>query len=104
MGIIQAAGITLYVSAFGISLKYIQQWLADHHAQQHPVLSIILFLLTFIVSALICGSIVFTKPLLLFFDGKRTEALKIVLWTLLWLISFLVLFGIVGILFVISRF
>ncbi|GEM_PF-346362 len=102
IGIIQAAGITLYVSLFGIFIQNIKQWLALHNIQEHPILGIILFLLTFIVSALVCGSIVFTKPILLFFDGKRVEAFKVVLWSLLWLTIFLIVFGTIGTLFVIK--
>jgi hypothetical protein len=103
-GLIQAASITLYVSLFATSVQSAQRWLIEHHIQQHPILSIILFLLVFIISTLICGSIIFTKPILLFFDGKRAEALKIVLWSLLWLIGFFVIFGVIGVLFVIGRF
>lgn len=70
-GIIQAAGVTLYVSIFVLLIQNTQQWLAEHHAQQHPILTIILFLLAFIISALVCGSIIFTKPVLLYLRQQK---------------------------------
>ena len=101
-GMIQAVGVALYVSLFAISVQSVQRWLTEHHIQQHPILSIILFLLVFIISALVCGALIFIKPLLLFVDGKRAEALKIILWSLLWLIVFFLIFGVAGMLFAIS--
>ncbi len=104
IGMVQAAGVTLYVSLFATSIQNIQRWLIEHHIQQHPILNIILFLLVFIISALICGSIIFTKSLLLFFDGKKVEALQIVFWNLVWLIIFFLIFGMLGVLLTINRF
>ena len=46
-----------------------------------PVFGISLFLMAFVISALITGSIALAYPAILFFDGYRKRALEIVLWT-----------------------
>ena len=43
------------------------------------------FLLLFVLSAAIVGSLIFGKPALLFLDGQKKEALAMFLYTILWL-------------------
>ncbi|MBI2024198.1 hypothetical protein HYT00_02335 [Candidatus Giovannonibacteria bacterium] len=88
----EALGVTLYVSTFSLLVNNIPRWIGVQ-VSPNPILSIIIFLLTFIISALICGSIVFLYPILLFFDNKKSDALKIVLWTAIWLATFLPAFA-----------
>lgn len=86
IGFIQAAGLALYVSLFATLVQQAQSWLLLHNIQPNPILSIVLFLLVFVISALICGSLIFAYPLLLFSSGRRSEAAKTVLWSLIWLV------------------
>ena len=88
IGLFQAAGITLYVSVFAIAFQLFEQWFQTQGIQPQPPLGIVLFLLAFIISALICASIVFAYPISLFFGNKKDEAVKIILWSLAWLIIF----------------
>ena len=93
-GLLEAAGLALYVSLFAVVSQQIQPWLMALNPKPQPMLSIILFLLAFIISAIICGAIIFGYPITLFFDGKKSEALKIVFWSAVWLIIFFVIFAI----------
>jgi len=44
------------------------------------------FLLLFILSAAVTGSLILGKPILMYLDGKKAEALKLFLYTLGWLV------------------
>jgi len=88
IGLFQAAGLTVYVSFFAIIAFSFQQWFVVHDTEPGPMLAITLFLLAFLISALICGSIVFTYPIILFLGEKKTEAVKTVFWSLGWLFIF----------------
>ena len=93
IGFIQAAGLALYVSIFATLVQQAQNWSLLHNVQPGPIMSIVLFLLAFIISALICGSLILGYPLLLFSSGKHHEAAKTVLWSLLWLVVIALLIG-----------
>lgn len=101
-GLFQATAVATYVVLFAILAQLVPQWLKAHNIYAHPILGIILFLLVFITSALICASLVFVYPILLFFDSKKIEAVKTVLWSMVWLAAFFLIFGVIGILVAIS--
>ncbi|MDD5109921.1 MAG: hypothetical protein PHI63_01740 [Patescibacteria group bacterium] len=88
IGLLQAAGLTAYVGAFALTAQMFLEHLKNQNVQPQPVFSIILFLLAFVISALICGSIIFLYPVYIFSRGRMLEALKILLWSALWLIFF----------------
>ena len=92
IGLFQAAGLVFYVSSFALTVNQVQQWLASKGIQPQPVVGITFFLLAFIISAIICASIVFAYPAFLFFENKKNEAVKIILWSLTWLIFFFIAF------------
>ena len=99
IGFLQAAGLTLYVAGFAIFATHIQEW-ARARGVASPTLGITIFLLAFVISALISGSLLLGYPLVLFFGGKKAEALKIVLWSALWLLvclAFVTVFGLLSI-------
>ncbi|MDO8620379.1 MAG: hypothetical protein Q7R64_03470 [bacterium] len=91
-GLLQATGLVCYVGAFATIVQYLGKWAGAQDMEPSPAISITLFLLTFIISALISASIVFAHPLFLFLAGKKEEAVKTVLWTLVFLVIFLLLF------------
>ena len=95
-GLLQAAGLTLYVSLFAMAAREFQQWVAAQAVKPEPILGIILFLLAFIISAIICSAIIFAYPLFLFFGNKKDDAVKIILWSVCGLILFFVSFLIIG--------
>lgn len=49
-----------------------------------PFPPMIFFLTAFVFSALLCGSLVLGYPALLFFEGVRSRALLVILWSVAW--------------------
>ena len=88
----QALGLILYVSLFAFSVSKLQQWAWLQALPPAPALNITIFLLVFIISAVVCSSIMFAYPAMLFFGNRKDEAIKIVLWSLAWIILFLIIF------------
>lgn len=90
LGFIQALGVTVYCSFVGLFFWKGNEMFGKVDRYVGPVT----FLLLFIASAMICALMVFYQPYLLFFDGKKKEALEIVVNTAAWLfiafISFLI--------------
>ena len=87
LGFVQAFTLAVYISLVGLIMWYSQEW-----SDQAPgVLGILFFLTIFTVSALISGLITLGYPIFLFFKHKNTAAaLKLVFYTIGWLVFFLV--------------
>jgi len=84
-GLIQAVCISAYVFLFATAAQNFIEWAKTNSIEPHPILGAMLFLLAFIVSALISGSIVLAYPIWLFFTERKTDAFKTVLWSAIWL-------------------
>ena len=56
-----------------------------------PFLGPVAFLLMFVLSAAVTSSLVFGRPVMMYLDGKKREAIKQLGLTLLWLFIILVL-------------
>jgi hypothetical protein len=101
LGLFQAAGLILYVSIFAFAFQFFQQWAdAKNFEPTSPLFPIIAFLLAFIISAIICSSIMFAYPVRLFFVGNRNAAFRTILWSLGWLLTFFIIFLIIFFLFI----
>ncbi|QQG42194.1 MAG: hypothetical protein HYV90_02660 [Candidatus Woesebacteria bacterium] len=87
LGFLQALGVVLYCSLIGIFFWQGSKIFPEPNLPFGPI--IMLLLLS--TSVLICGLIVFYKPYKLFFEGKKTEAIKTVAYTAFWLFLFLFL-------------
>ncbi len=88
-GLVQATGLTFYVGLFAFSATHFEQIMkAGGALPPPPIFGMTLFLLAFIISALVCGGIAFAYPLSLFLKDKRKEAIRIVVWNVLWLAVF----------------
>ena len=57
-------------------------------SQQKDVTGPVAFLLLFVLSAAVVGSLVLGKPILLYLDGEKAVAVKLFVATLGWLIVF----------------
>ena len=91
IGALQAIGLVLYIALIATIMTTIAS--NPPIENKNPLLGISLFLLMFVTSALICGTIALGYPIKLFFtDGKRSEAIHVVLWTIGWLVAFALLF------------
>ena len=87
-GFLQALGVTLYCSFVGVFF-----WKGNEiFDKPDRYIGPVMFLLLFIASAMICALMVFYKPYLLFFDGKKKEALEVVVNTAAWLFMAFILF------------
>ncbi len=96
IGLLQATALSAYITAFAVSAFRVQGWARMSGVSVHPIEGIMLFLLAFVISAMVSGSIVFAYPIMIFFDGKRLDALHIILWTAFWLIAIFVFLAVVS--------
>ncbi len=81
-GLLQALGVSLYCLVVGTFFGQANKFLPKPDTAFTPVSVLILFS----ASALICGLIVFYKPYRLFFEGKKKEAIDVVVYTAIGLI------------------
>jgi len=88
LGFIQALGVTLYCSFVGVIFWKGNETFGKMDRDIGPVA----FLLLFIASAMICALMVFYRPYLLFFDGRKREAIEVVVNTATWLFIFFTVF------------
>ena len=84
VGLLQAFGIAIYVILFAFFIHNIEFWLKD--VSTHPTFNMVLILLLFIISAVVCASLMFGYPISLFFNGEKKIALRIVFWGVIWLL------------------
>lgn len=90
-GLIQALGVTTYISIVSIVMNNAEKIFG----KMDNVIGPVTFLTMFATSALICGLLVFKKPYELFSDGKKKEAINVVVYTAVSLFVILVLlFGV----------
>lgn len=87
-GFLQALGVGIYILLIGLFISNANAVFPKIGNFFGPVL----FLLLFSTSALICGLLVFYKPYRLFFDGKKKEAVEVVVSTAAWLFGFLLIY------------
>ncbi len=87
-GFTQALGVTLYCSFVGLFF-----WKGNELFGKVPnFFGPVAFLLLFSVSALLCALMVFYQPYKLFFEGKKKEALDLVMYSAVWLFIFFLVF------------
>jgi len=90
---VNAVGVFIYVAAIawlGFNSK------AIFGAEPNNFLAPLFMLLLFVVSASITGLLVLGKPILMYLNGLKKEAITMLFVTLAWLVVFL--FGVVGVL------
>jgi hypothetical protein len=88
LGFLQALGVTVYCLFVGVIFWKGNEIFGKNDRYIGPVT----FLLLFISSAMICALLVLYKPYLLFFDGKKKEAIETVVNTAIWLFITFILF------------
>lgn len=88
LGLFQAGGVALYCSLVGTLF-----WKGNEIFGKVPnYFGPVAFLLLFSTSVLVCAVIVFYRPYKLFFEGKKKEAVDLVLYTAGWLFAFFLMF------------
>ncbi len=76
---VQALGVSIYCLMVAFLMTHAQSFI------QNEVKGGAMFLLLFILSAIITSLLVFGKPYKLFFAGKKNEAIELVAFTAAWL-------------------
>lgn len=89
-GFLQAGQLTVYIVIFAFGARTVSE--VTRLSSPDPVLAITMFLLAFIISALVSTYLILWHPAILFFEGKRKEAMEIILWSSFWLTVFLLTF------------
>ncbi len=77
LGILQSIGVSLYCTTIGSIMQNGDRLFGKQDNFITPI-----FVLTMLcVSVLVCALLVFKKPYDLFFDGKKKEAINVVVYT-----------------------
>jgi hypothetical protein len=86
-GFVSALGVTAYTALVGGLM-----FNAEHFFGNKPdtVLAPISVLTMLVLSVGIVGCLIFLKPIIMYLDGKKVEAVKLVVATLAWLAGFTV--------------
>jgi hypothetical protein len=84
--------VVVYVSIVAWVMQHAQAWFGPAKTVFAPTA----FLMLFVLSAVVVGSVVLGRPVLLYAEGQKKEALKFFGFTVLWLfaltiVAFLVL-------------
>jgi uncharacterized membrane protein YidH (DUF202 family) len=87
-GFCQALGVFAYCLLVGLFIGNANNIVGNLGLPFGPVLVLLLFS----ASVLVCATLVFYKPYKFFIEGKKKEALSIVISTAVWLFVFVVLF------------
>ena len=76
--IVNSLGVLLYVSLVVLFMSNAQ----NIFGKSDNLLTGVIILLVFILSALITGSLVLDRPILFYLDGKKAEAIKLLFYTM----------------------
>ncbi len=85
---INALGTVAYVALVAIGMYNGERFFG----QEDTVMIPIAMLLLFVLSASVTGSLVLGKPVLMYLDGHKVEAVKLFMYTLGWLALYTLIF------------
>jgi len=88
IALVEVFGLTAYITLFALLSQLTSSWIQP--ANISPIVSVIFFLLVFVFSTLISGSLILGYPAKLFFEGKKKEAFSVLLWSAVWMIIFII--------------
>ena len=87
---LSAVGVVLYVVLLAWFMNNLHNWFeSDSRSWLNPAL----FLMAFIISACITASLVLLKPILLYVEGQKKEAVHLFSFTLGFLVLLAILIG-----------
>ena len=90
-GLYQSLGLIAYVMMVVFLLNWLSSTFGNKTVGNSP-LFIAIFLLVFVLSALITGSIVLAYPIILFTRKMFKEAWWVLIFTVLWIIFYVIIF------------
>jgi heme O synthase-like polyprenyltransferase len=85
-GLLQALGVAIYILGIAAIMTNISKILGEKDTFLTPVIALLLFVL----SAAITGTLTLGRPILMYLDNKRTEAIKLFIFTLSWMFIILI--------------
>ena len=88
---LDALGVAGYAVAFAWIVNHIEQWFGP---QEPSWLGFAMFIMIFIISACITASLVLLKPILLYLEGHKKDAVQLFVYTLLFLIILALVVGV----------
>jgi hypothetical protein len=86
-GFLQALGVALYILGITTIMANVNKILGPKDTFLTPIIVLLLFVL----SAAITGTLTLGRPVLMYLDNKKTEAIKLFIFTLGWMFIILVL-------------
>ncbi|MFC1656456.1 hypothetical protein ACFL14_00605 [Patescibacteria group bacterium] len=92
---IHSVGVLFYIFCVAMLMNYGDQIFG----KMDNILGPIAFLLLFVISALIVSMLVLGKPIILYLDQKKKEAIELLIYTVAWLLAFTLLFFVILIIF-----
>ena len=84
---LNSLGTLIYVGAVSLLIANGDKFFGKMNRYLAPIA----FLLLFVISAAITGTLVLGKPALLFYEGSKKEAIQLLFLTLAWLAFYLVI-------------
>jgi hypothetical protein len=93
---LDALGVAVYAVGFAYFVNNAQQWFGP---EPGGWLGFAMMIMIFIISACVTGSLVLLKPILLYLEGHKKEAVQLFAYTLLFLIVIVLIisFFVIGI-------
>lgn len=88
LGFLCAFGQGAYIFLVALLMRGAERYLSG---TPDNILAPITFLTLFVLSAAVSGALVLGKPILLYIEGKKKEALELFGFTLLWLFIFFII-------------
>lgn len=86
-GFVHSLGVVVYTLLVALVMQY-----GDHlFGKTDTIFSVSIFLTLLILSVAVVGSLIVGKPIMLYLDGKKKEAVKLLGYTVLFLFIFLVI-------------
>ncbi|HRY63700.1 MAG TPA: hypothetical protein P5267_03825, partial [Patescibacteria group bacterium] len=86
-GLIDALGVAIYV----VIVALIMQNGEKIFGKMSTIIGPVAFLLLFVVSAAITGALTLGRPVMLYLDNKKAEAVKLFIGTIGWLLLLMVM-------------
>lgn len=85
---INALGTTSYIALVVLFMQYAPKFFEEMKGDNNPIAPMI-FLMLFVISAATTGFLVLGKPILVYLEGGKKEAVKLFIYTLAFLGIFL---------------
>jgi len=92
MAVLNALGVVIYVFLVALILSNGGALFGD---KLNPIFGPIAMLLLFVFSALLVGFLVLGRPVMLYLESQKKEALKLLFYTGSWLFVFMVVFFVI---------